>query len=209
MLGQDDTYPKNRRGEPIEPVKFTIHAEKCPNRRGVEEVLKHFQGEVVSFDDVLWSAGEGRVQAMYIAASAPPREVSWISAEQATGLKRVPLLIVQDLLPSPASELATYLLPGGSVFGEGRHVRESRGPGADGEAGNASAARRRGPMRRSSSTWPGAAAWRTPPRCEKSWPPRSPTSRRWPPATSARTAFRWKARSNHRDTETQKRPGDR
>lgn len=114
VFGKDDTYPKNRRGEPIEPVKFTIHAEKCPNRRGVEEVLKHFQGEVVSFDDVLWSAGEGRVQAMYIAASAPPREVGWITPEQAAGLKRVPLLIVQDLLPSPASELATYLLPGGA-----------------------------------------------------------------------------------------------
>jgi NADH-quinone oxidoreductase subunit G len=114
VVGKDDTYPKNRRGEPIEPVKFTIHAEKCPNRRGVEEVLKHFQGEVVSFDDVLWSAGEGRVQAMYIAASAPPREVGWISPEQAAGLKRVPLLVVQDLLPSPASELASYVLPGGA-----------------------------------------------------------------------------------------------
>lgn len=117
VIGQDDTYPKNRRGEPIEPVKFTIHAEKCPNRRGVEEVLKHFQGEVVSFDDVLWSAGEGRVQALYIAASSPPREVGWISPEQATGLKRVPLVIVQDLLPSPASELAKYVLPG-SAFSE-------------------------------------------------------------------------------------------
>src|SRR3954454_18334018 len=36
--GEDDTYPKDRRGRPLQPVKFTIRAEKCPNRRGVEEV---------------------------------------------------------------------------------------------------------------------------------------------------------------------------
>src|SRR5262245_33670671 len=50
VVGSDDTYPKDRRVNPIEPVKFTIRAEKCPNRRGVEAVLKHFQGEVRAFD---------------------------------------------------------------------------------------------------------------------------------------------------------------
>src|SRR5205823_4201374 len=53
VFGEDDYYPKNHRGEPVQPVKFTIRAEKCPNRRGVDEVLRHFQGEVVGFDDVL------------------------------------------------------------------------------------------------------------------------------------------------------------
>src|SRR6185503_1840139 len=38
----------------------------------------------------------------------------WINHEQATALDRVPLVIVQDILPSPASERATFLLPGGS-----------------------------------------------------------------------------------------------
>jgi len=38
LVGRDDTYPKDRRGRPVEPVRFTIRAEKCPNRRGVEEV---------------------------------------------------------------------------------------------------------------------------------------------------------------------------
>jgi len=33
-IGEDDTYPKDRKGRPVEPVKFTIRAEKCPNRRG-------------------------------------------------------------------------------------------------------------------------------------------------------------------------------
>src|SRR5262249_26374007 len=43
VVGEDDTYPKDRRGQPAQPVKFTIRAEKCPNRRGVEKVIEHFQ----------------------------------------------------------------------------------------------------------------------------------------------------------------------
>ena len=34
VVGKDETFPG----------KFTIHAEKCPNRKGVEEVLAHFCG---------------------------------------------------------------------------------------------------------------------------------------------------------------------
>ena len=49
----------------------------------------------------------------------------WITEEQAASLERVPLLIVQDLLPSPASRRATFVLSGGVVRREGRHVRES------------------------------------------------------------------------------------
>lgn len=109
--GENDTYPKDSRGRSIEPVKFTIRAEKCPNRRGVEAVLHHFQGEVVGFETVLRSAGEGQVQALYIAAGYPPRLGGWISEAQAQALKSVPLLIVQDLFESPASQLARYVLP--------------------------------------------------------------------------------------------------
>src|SRR5262249_28325518 len=108
VVGEDDTYPKDRRGRPAQPVKFTIRAEKCPNRRGVEEVLRHFQGEVIRFDDVLGAAGDGRLQVLYLAAGYPPRPGGWISAGQAAGLGRVPLLVVQDLLPSPASLAARY-----------------------------------------------------------------------------------------------------
>src|SRR5205085_50173 len=90
VVGEDDTYPKDRHGRPVQPVKFTIHAEKCPNRRGVEEVLRHFQGEVVAFDDVLHSAGEGRLKAVYLAAGYPPRDGGWIKPEQAEALQKVP-----------------------------------------------------------------------------------------------------------------------
>jgi NADH-quinone oxidoreductase subunit G len=111
VVGEDDTYPKDRRGRPAQPVKFTIRAEKCPNRRGVEEVLRHFQGDVVKFDDVVRDAEAGKVHALYLAAGYPPREPAWISAEQAASLGKVPLLVVQDLFPTPASERATFILP--------------------------------------------------------------------------------------------------
>ena len=58
----DGTGADRRRGRPLsqaestvsplEPTKFTIRAEKCPNRAGVAEILKHFEGKVVSFDDL-------------------------------------------------------------------------------------------------------------------------------------------------------------
>jgi NADH-quinone oxidoreductase subunit G len=117
VVGEDDTYPKDRRGRPVQPVKFTIRAEKCPNRRGVEEVLRHFQGDVVGFDEVVRQAGEGRLQAAYVAAGYPPRPGGWVTPEQAAALGRVPLLVVQDVLPSPLLDFARYVVPG-ATFAE-------------------------------------------------------------------------------------------
>jgi NADH-quinone oxidoreductase subunit G len=114
VVGEDDTYPKDRRGKPAQPVKFTIRAEKCPNRRGVEEVLRHFQGDVVKFDDILRDAEAGKVQAMYIAAGYPPRGEGWITEAQAKSLEKVPLLVVQDLFATPASDRAKYVIPAAS-----------------------------------------------------------------------------------------------
>jgi NADH-quinone oxidoreductase subunit G len=112
VIGEDDTYPKDRRGRPAEPVKFTIRAEKCPNRRGVEAVLRHFQNEVVPFETALRDAAEGRVQAMYVAAGYPPRDGgAWISEEQAKALEKVPLVVVQDLFEGPATARAKYVIP--------------------------------------------------------------------------------------------------
>jgi NADH-quinone oxidoreductase subunit G len=114
VVGEDDTYPKDRKGRPVQPVKFTIHAEKCPNRRGLEEILRHFQGDVIRFDEVVRAAGAGELKAAYLAASYPPRGEGWISAPQAQAFERVPLLVVQDLFTTPVAALAKYLLPGAS-----------------------------------------------------------------------------------------------
>jgi NADH-quinone oxidoreductase subunit G len=116
VVGQDDTYPKDRRGRPIEPVKFTIRSEKCPNRRGVEAVLKHFHGEVLPFDRAVEAAGRGELTAVWVAAGYPqgggyPGPSPWLSDEQAAALRKAAVLVVQDVLPSPVSAKADYVLP--------------------------------------------------------------------------------------------------
>jgi NADH-quinone oxidoreductase subunit G len=111
VVGGDETYPKDRHGRPVQPVRFTIRAEKCPNRRGVEAVLRHLQGEVLGFDELLRQAGENKFKAVYLAAGYPPRGDGWITEEQAAALENVPLLIVQDLFPTAASAVAKYVIP--------------------------------------------------------------------------------------------------
>src|SRR5581483_3510033 len=114
VVGADDRYPKDSKGRPIEPVKFTIRAEKCPNRRGVEEVLRHYQKEVLPFDRAVEDAAAGRLQALYLTAGYPPKMGTWYTPEQMEAFRKVPLLVVQDLQPSPISEVAKYMLPASS-----------------------------------------------------------------------------------------------
>jgi NADH-quinone oxidoreductase subunit G len=137
VAGEDDKYPKDVHGRPIEPVKFTIRAEKCPNRRGVEFILRHFTGDVVPMGDVLGRAAAGDFSAIYLVGGDPG---GWITDAQAAALDNVETVIVQDILPSPASQRATFLLPGGSFAerdgtyvnhaGLAQGIRRSiRGPG--------------------------------------------------------------------------------
>jgi NADH-quinone oxidoreductase subunit G len=109
--GEDDVYPKDRHGKPVPVVKFTIRAEKCPNRRGIEAILRHFQGEILGFEELLRRAGENHLKAVYLTAGYPPRNGGWITTAQSTSLKPVPLLVVHDLFPSPGSAVAKYVIP--------------------------------------------------------------------------------------------------
>jgi NADH-quinone oxidoreductase subunit G len=93
------------------PVKFTIRAEKCPNRRGVEAVVQHFAGSVSPMGDVLGRAAAGDLAAIYLVGGDPE---GWITDTQAAALEKIPTVIVQDILPSPASRRATFVLAGGS-----------------------------------------------------------------------------------------------
>ena len=54
------------------------------------------------------------MQALYLTAGYPPRLGSWIEPSQVESLKKVPLLVVQDLFPSAASGAARYVLPAAS-----------------------------------------------------------------------------------------------
>jgi NADH-quinone oxidoreductase subunit G len=109
--GEDDHYPKDVHGQPIEPVKFTIRAEKSPNRIGVETILRHLSGDVVPMGDVLGRAAAGDLTAVYLVGGDPEE---WITETQAAALEKVETVVVQDILPSPASRRATFVLPGGS-----------------------------------------------------------------------------------------------
>jgi NADH-quinone oxidoreductase subunit G len=113
VVGEDDRYPKGVHGEPPPPgqQRFTIRAEKCPNRGGVEAVLGQFENKVVEFEQLFRWADDHTIQALYVVGGYPR---PWISSEQASRLSGLELLVVQDILPSPLSNVAKYVLPGGS-----------------------------------------------------------------------------------------------
>src|SRR5690606_34446187 len=98
----------------LDKTMFTIRAEKAPNRRGVAAILEHLQGELIEFPEIRRQIENGQMQSLYWAggdpfAEWPAGENSWVSKPE--------LLIVQDLLPSAATEAAHFVLPG-SAFAE-------------------------------------------------------------------------------------------
>jgi NADH-quinone oxidoreductase subunit G len=102
--GSDETFKNG----------FTIHAEKCPNRRGVEEVVKYFMRRVPTVDDVLSAIDAGQVAALWVSGGY---HSEWIAPATAERLAAVGCLVVQDLFPSPLLDVATYRLPG-AAFAE-------------------------------------------------------------------------------------------
>jgi NADH-quinone oxidoreductase subunit G len=119
-VGQDDHFPKDIRGQVVEPVKFTIRAEKCPNRVGVEAVLSHFAGEVMPFEELVRLASSGRFAAVYLTGGDP---AGWISDMQAEAFSDIESVIVQDMLPSAVLQHATHVLPSSTfVEREGVYV---------------------------------------------------------------------------------------
>ena len=109
VVGEDDRYPKDVHGNAIEPVKFTIRAEKCPNRRGVEAVLKHFQGTVIPFSEIK----DDGTSALWFAGGYPDPAV----VEQAVAGWNMPgLIVAQDLFPTALSAAAAFVLPATSSF---------------------------------------------------------------------------------------------
>lgn len=111
VVGEDDKFPKDVRGRAVEPTKFTIRAEKCPNRRGVEAILNHNLGNVATMGDVLGRAAAGDFEAIYLVGGDPE---GWITDAQAAALENVETVVVQDIFPSAASERAKFVIAGGS-----------------------------------------------------------------------------------------------
>ncbi|MCO6459094.1 MAG: (2Fe-2S)-binding protein [Pirellulaceae bacterium] len=104
VVGQDETFGGG----------FTIHAEKCPNRRGVQAVVSALSDELITWEQFLErAAGEG-FGAVWISGGYP---AAWHGESEAEQLAAIPLRIVQDIFPSPLWEQAGYQLPG-AVFAE-------------------------------------------------------------------------------------------
>ena len=119
--GTDQTFTpdqtKGRTGDTtfIVPRPFTIHAEKCPNRRGVEEVLKHFSGEVIGFETISNRVGSGEFQALYVVSDAVK---PWIDEPLARKLREgVKFLAVQDTTVTALAQLADVVIAG-ATFAE-------------------------------------------------------------------------------------------
>lgn len=115
VIGEDDRYPKNHKGEApaAEKTKFTIRAEKCPNRRGVELILKHFQGELINFDKALERLERGEFTGAYVVGGYAYPGTGYCDRATAAFAK-LSTLIVQDILRSPLTDAASILLAGGS-----------------------------------------------------------------------------------------------
>jgi NADH-quinone oxidoreductase subunit G len=108
--GVDDKYPKGSKGQPPaeDKVKFTIRAEKCPNRLGVEAILRHFEGQVRHLDDVILKAD---ATAYFVVGGCSQ---DWVTESIDRGIGKPALLIVQDIFPSPLSDRADFVLPSAS-----------------------------------------------------------------------------------------------
>jgi NADH-quinone oxidoreductase subunit G len=111
VVGDDDKYPKDVHGRAVESAKFTIRAEKAPNRRGIEMIVKHFADSVAPMGDVLGRAASGDFGAVYCVGGDPQ---GWINDEQAAALETPESVVVQDIFASAATQRATIVLPGGS-----------------------------------------------------------------------------------------------
>jgi NADH-quinone oxidoreductase subunit G len=104
VMGDDDLYPKGA----DRPVKFTIHAEKCPNRRGVEMVLAGMGGAVATLGEFVKKAGEGAFSAAWMVGGYPQ---DWVTKELADVLGKIELIFAQDILPNAVTKAATAVVP--------------------------------------------------------------------------------------------------
>jgi NADH-quinone oxidoreductase subunit G len=104
VVGQDERFKNG----------FTIRAEKCPNRRGVEAIAGSIMGRLFTFDDLVTAVDRQEVRGVWVSGGY---KSDWIDTATAARFERLELLVVQDLFPSPLSERATYELPG-AAFAE-------------------------------------------------------------------------------------------
>lgn len=102
VVGTDEKFPNG----------FVIHAEKAPNRRGIELLLAHFGGKILSFDDFTKKLADKSIRGVWV--SGGYKKSDWNDDAVAAKFAGLDVLVVQDLFASPLWNAATYQLPGGS-----------------------------------------------------------------------------------------------
>jgi NADH-quinone oxidoreductase subunit G len=98
VAGDDETFPGG----------FTIRGEKCPNRKGVEEVLAAYGSGGKTWHDLLAHVAAGHADAAWITAGYP---AAWIDDTAANSFAGLSCLVVQDLFDSPLTAHASWRLP--------------------------------------------------------------------------------------------------
>jgi NADH-quinone oxidoreductase subunit G len=93
------------------PSGFTIRAEKCPNRRGVELVLSHFGGPQCPTDEIESRIADSEFRVVWLTGGYPE---PWWSPELTKAVKDEKngpeLVILQDIFESPIEESADIVL---------------------------------------------------------------------------------------------------
>lgn len=100
IIGEDETFKSG----------FTIRAEKCPNRRGVEEIVRHFGGHF-SFGEFLNELDKGDIRGAWLSGGY---KTEWNDANAAGRFAGLDVLVMQDMFVTPLWQAATWQLPGGS-----------------------------------------------------------------------------------------------
>jgi len=98
VQGEDESFPGG----------FTIRAEKCPNRRGVESIIVGMANELVTWSDLPGRLEAESIETLWVTGGY---KTDWNDETTADRLGAVPLLIVADTFASPLWARATYQLP--------------------------------------------------------------------------------------------------
>ncbi|SIO62152.1 NADH-quinone oxidoreductase subunit G [Singulisphaera sp. GP187] len=119
--GVDRTFEpdqqKGRTGDTsfVIPRPFTIHSEKCPNRRGVEAILEHFQGEVIDFASISGRAANGEFRGLFVVSDAI--DPAFTEDDVRKLRPKVEFLVVQDTHVTELAQAADVVLAG-ATFAE-------------------------------------------------------------------------------------------
>lgn len=93
---------------------FTIRAEKCPNRKGVEAIAAALTHELVTWDAFLERMSAQPAGGIWVSGGY---HTAWHTEEEISPLLEAKTLVVQDCFASPLWNQATWQLPG-ATFAE-------------------------------------------------------------------------------------------